>query len=52
MLGGDSLRLRTCWDSERSLMSPERKPAGLMAVEINTSVGCRSACFSLSKSAC
>lgn len=52
MLGGDSLKLRTCWGSERSLTSPKRVLAGLITVEINISVGCRSACFSLSKSAC
>ena len=52
MLGGDSLKVRTCWDSERSVTSPARMLAGLITVEINISVGCRSACFSLSKSAC
>lgn len=34
MLGGDNLKLRTCWDSERSLTSPERTVADLIAVEI------------------
>ena len=45
MLGGDSLKVRTCWDSERSVTSPKRMLAVLITVEINISVGCRSACF-------